>query len=187
LSKCLISLCEIYEQVPDYATEWYSLVCSQNEKNLFDSYFKCMLNIMDIKTNLNNDLIEMANGDENLANEIREDFIHLGIAIMAAFTYIPVNCAQKTQAQKLSVCKYVSAKLLDAKNMKFTETWLSFGMRHPTSCINVLKALYALCLSSSEMCLLLSKRSDELSALYDILSDKVRHILKFFHLTKCNL
>jgi fused len=165
----LISLCEIFEQIPEYGTDWFSLVCTTtNETNLFDAYFKCML---PDETQLQK-LIELTKGDRDLAEERQEDLLHLGVAILAAFTYIPLNITIKAQALKFKVSKFLAAKLLEISNLTFTENWLVF-LRHPTSCINVLKALYSTCMSSSNMCLFLSKSNTHMNALYDILSEKI--------------
>ena len=103
-------------------------------------------------------LIEFANGDTNLAQEIQEDFVHLGIAILAALTYVPLNVTNKTQIQKLKVSKFIAGKLIEPYNLGFTENWLLF-LKHPNSCINVLKAVYSLCTASPQMCLFISKKS----------------------------
>lgn len=119
-------------------------------------------------------LIEAAaQGDRNLAEEMQEDFLHLGVAILAAFTYVPLNVSIKTQAQKHKVSKYLSAKLLEPVNLKFTENWLVF-LRHPTSCINVLKGLYSMCMVNANICLFVSKRTILMEALLDILAEKVQ-------------
>ena len=167
--KCLISLCEIFEQIPEYGSEWFSLVCSTtNETNLFDAYFRCMLpDEMQLQK-----LIELTKGDRDLAEERQEDLLHLGVAILAAFTYIPLNVTFKAQALKFRVSKFLAGKLLETTNLTFTENWLVF-LRHPTSCINVLKALYSTCMSSSNMCLYLSKSNIHMNGLYDILSEKI--------------
>lgn len=162
-------MCEIFEQMPEYGNEWFSLVCSAtNDTHLFDSYFKCML---PDETQLQK-LIELTKGDRDLAEERQEDLLHLGVAILAAFTYVPLNVSSKAQALKYKVSKFLASKLLEPSNLTFTENWLVF-LRHPTSCINVLKALYSTCMSSSSMCLFLSKSITHMTALYDILSDKI--------------
>ena len=169
LKKCLISLCEIFEQMPEYGHEWFSLVCSAtNDTHLFDSYFKCML---PDETQLQK-LIELTKGDRDLAEERQEDLLHLGVAILAAFTYVPLNVTFKAQSLKYKVSKFLAEKLLETSNLTFTENWLVF-LRHPTSCINVLKALYSTCMSSSSMCLFLSKSTAHMNALSDILSEKI--------------
>ena len=162
-------MCEIFEQVPEYATEWFSLVCSNTgECRLFDAYFKCML---PDDTQLQK-LLELTKGDREAAEERQEDLLHLGVAILAAFTFIPLNVPYKAQVQKIKVSKYLSSKLLEPFNLTFTENWLVF-LRHPTSCINVLKALYSLCMANPSMCLYISKKNVLMTAIYDILSDKV--------------
>lgn len=163
----MISLCEILEQHPDEANDWYGYICSP-DSTLFDSYIKCM---SQDESQLKK-LIEFANGDTNLAQELQEDFVHLGIAILAALTYVPLNVTNKTQIQKLKVSKYISGKLIEPYNLSFTENWLVF-LRHPSSCINVLKALYSLCTASPQMCLFASKRSSLMNSLFDILSEKI--------------
>lgn len=117
-------------------------------------------------------LVEFTKGDRDLAEERQEDLLHLGVAILAAFTYIPLNVKSKAQSLKLKVSKFLAGKLLETSNLTFTENWLVF-LRHPTSCINVVKALYSTCMSSSQICLYLSKSSFHMNALYDILSEKI--------------
>lgn len=114
-------------------------------------------------------------GDRALAEERQEDMLHLGVAILAAFTYVPLNVSQQAQSHKLKVSKYLSQKLLEASNITFTENWLIF-LRHPTSSINVLKALYSLCMSNSSMCLYIAKSESHMSAICDILSEKIESI-----------
>ena len=144
-----------------------------SEIHLFDSYFQCML---PDETQLQK-LMELTKGDRDLAEERQEDLLHLGVAILAAFTYVPLNLSSAAQAQKYKVSKYLSSKLLEASNQTFTENWLIF-LRHPTSCINVLKALYSMCMSNPAMCLFVSKRASHMSALYDILAEKVSSFIK---------
>ena len=123
-------------------------------------------------------LIELTKGDRGLAEERQEDLLHLGVAILAAFTFVPLNCSPRSAAQKYKVSKYLATKLLDHANMRFTENWLTF-LKHTTSCINVLKAVYSLCLASQPFCLNLAKNQIAMNAIYDILSDKVNIFL--FH------
>lgn len=124
-------------------------------------------------------LMTLTKGDRNLAEEIQEDFLHLGVAILAAFTYVPLNVSIKIQAQKARVSKYLSGKLLEPANLKFTENWLVF-LRHPTSSINVLKALYSICMASPQFCVYISKKETHMNALYEILSEKVTYSLSVF-------
>ena len=77
-------------------------------------------------------LIEITKGDREIAEERQEDLLHLGVAILAAFTYVPLNVSPQSQIQKIRVSKVVSAKLLELNNLTFTENWLIF-LRHPTS------------------------------------------------------
>jgi hypothetical protein len=169
-------LCEIFEQVPNYASEFFSLVIRPDNR-LFDSYIKCMI---PEEAQLSK-LIELTKGDRILAEERQEDLLHLGVAILAAFTFVPLNCSSKSAVQKFKVSKYLAAKLLDHSNTRFTENWLIF-LKHSTSCINVLKAVYSLCMASQPLCLYLAKNQIAMNAIYAILSDKVNIIyyqLKF--------
>ena len=117
-------------------------------------------------------LIVQTNGDKDLAEEIQEDFFHLGIAMLAAFTFVPINVSKKTQTQKEKISKIIANKLLEQCNLTFAENWLKF-LKHPTSCINVLKALYHLCMSSVKICLFVSKNKATVNTLIDILSENV--------------
>lgn len=117
-------------------------------------------------------LIEITKGDKEAAEERQEDLLHLGVAILAAFTYVPLNVSFKAQVQKIKVSRFLSKKLLEPSNLTFTKNWLVF-LRHPTSCINVLKALYSLCMSNQNMCLYIAKQNAQISAIYDILSEKI--------------
>lgn len=119
-------------------------------------------------------LTELLNGDRSLAEERQEDLLHLGVAILAAFTYVPLNVSLKSQNQKFKVSKFISQKLLESNNLNFTENWLVF-LRHPTSSINVLKSLYSLCMANPNICLYLSKNVAHLNTLCDIITDKVSH------------
>jgi hypothetical protein len=166
----LIALCEIFEQVPEYGNEWFNYLCS-NECSLFEAYFKCMLP----DENQLKKLIDLTSGDRDIAEERQEDMLHLGVAILAAFTYVPLNVTNEAQAFKLKVSKFLSNKLLEVTNLTFTENWLIF-LRHPTSSVNVLKALYSLCMSNSSVCLYLAKNENHMNALYDILSEKIELI-----------
>lgn len=164
-------MCEIFEQLPVYSNEWYSIVCQDNVPDgvdFFQAYFNCMLpDDLQMKT-----LLELTQGDRKLADEMQEDFLHLGVAILAAFTFVPLNVSERIQAQKSRVSKYVSAKLLQPVNMGFTHNWLVF-LRHPTSSINVLKALYSFCQSSSSMCAFIAKSESHFNALCEIFGEKV--------------
>jgi hypothetical protein len=178
----LISLCEIFEQAPNYASEFFSLVI-RPDNHLFNSYIKCMVpeEAQLLK------LIELTKGDRILAEERQEDLLHLGVAILAAFTFVPLNCSPRSAVQKYKVSKYLAAKLLDHANMRFTENWLIF-LKHSTSCINVLKAVYSLCLASQPICLYLAKNQIAMNAIYDILSDKASifiHEFQLNHYYKC--
>lgn len=154
------------EQHPDDGNVWYGHVCSQ-ESNFFDAFFKCMhQDDADLKK-----LIDFS-GNRSAAQEIQEDFFHLGVAILAAFTYVPLNVSNKTQIQKLKVSKFIANKLMDLLNSNFTEKWLSF-LRHPGSCINVLKAIYSLCIASPKMCIFITKNSSAMNSLFDVLSEKI--------------
>jgi hypothetical protein len=126
-------------------------------------------------------LIEMNNDDVNTAEERHQEIVHLGFAVLAAFTFVPLNLSAKSSSQKYEISKYLSEKLLDPSNRQFIESWLSF-LKHPTSCINVLKAVYSLCLASPSVCLYLAKSSVQMNAIYEILAEKVilfKNKLKF--------
>lgn len=160
-------MCEILEQHPDDGKDWYGHVCSE-ESNLFDAFFKCFhQDEQELQK-----LIDFA-GNRNAAQEIQEDFFHLAIAILAAFTYVPLNVSNKTQIQKLKVSKFLANKLMDMLNTSFTEKWLSF-LKHPGSCINVLKAVYSLCMASPKMCVFLTKNNTVMNYLFDVLSEKIQ-------------
>lgn len=73
---------------------------------------------------------------------------------------------------------FLSKKLLDNSNVTFTNNWLVF-LRHPTSCANVMKALYSICAVSVDMCMFLSKHVAHLEAIYDIISEKVNFFYRF--------
>jgi hypothetical protein len=120
-------------------------------------------------------LIELAKGDQQVAEERQEDLLHLGVALLAAFTYVPLNVSSKSQVQKFKVSLHLAEKFLLPGNHEFAENWLSF-LRHPTSSINVLKSLYSMCMASSNMCLYLSKNVEHLSTLSDIVTDKVESL-----------
>ncbi|CAF0816845.1 unnamed protein product, partial [Brachionus calyciflorus] len=164
---CLITLCEIMEQHPNEANDWYGYVCS-SESTLFDAYIKCMFQ----DESQLKQIIDFTNGDRKLAEEVQDEFIQLCVAILAAFTYVPLNVSNKTQIQKLKVSKYLANKLMEPYSLNFTDNWLVF-LRHPTSCINVLKALYSMCSASPQMCLFVSKKGSIMNTLFDILSEKV--------------
>lgn len=156
--------------MPEHGIEWFDHVCS-SECTIFDAYFKCMLP----DENQLRKLIELTKGDREIAEERQEDLLHLGVAILAAFTYVPLNVSLQAQAQKIRVSRLVGAKLLESNNLTFTENWLIF-LRHPTSSVNVLKALYSLCMASPSMCLYLAKSEIHMNALCDILSEKIETI-----------
>lgn len=164
-------MCEIFEQLPSYANDWYSIVCNENNNDgvdFFQAYFKCMQpDDLQMKS-----LLEFTQGDRKLADEMQEDFLHLGVAILAAFTFVPLNVQEKVQAQKTRVSKHLAAKILSPVNMGFTHNWLVF-LRHPTSSINVLKALYSLCLVSPSVCAFVAKSENHFNALCEVFSEKV--------------
>lgn len=120
-------------------------------------------------------LVELAKGDQQAAEERQEDLLHLGVAIVAAFTYVPLNVAPKSQVQKFKVSLHLADKFLQPGNHAFIENWLQF-LRHPTSSINVLKSLYSMCMASSTMCLYMSKNVEHLSTLCDIVTDKIESL-----------
>lgn len=168
----LITMCEIFEQLPAFSTEWYSLACneaSSENADFFQAYFKCMQpDDLQMKS-----LLELTQGDRKLADDLQEDFLHLGVAILAAFTFVPLNVGERIQVQKSRVSKHVAAKLLHPSNLNFTHNWLVF-LRHPSSSINVLKALYSLCLVSPNMCSFVAKSETHFNALAEIFTEKVR-------------
>lgn len=166
----MIALCEIFEQMPEYSTDWFNYVCS-SECKIFEAYFKCMLP----DENQLKKLTELTNGDHEVAEERQEDILHLGVAVLAAFTYVPLNVSHKAQIHKMSVSKHISEKLLEALNSAFTENWLLF-LRHPNSSINVLKALYSMCMANPNICMYLAKNDLHINALCDILSEKTETI-----------
>ena len=164
-------MCEIFEQTPEYGDEWFSSICGSkgsSECKIMDAYIKSML---PDETQLQK-LIELTKGDRNEAEERQEDLLHLGVAILAALTYVPLNVSPKSQIQKYKMSKFISKKIIDPSNIVFIENWLLF-LRHPTSCINVLKALYCLCLANPNICLYLSRNPHHMNSLYDIIFEKV--------------
>ena len=162
-------MCEIFEQAANNAHDLFSLIRStKTECRLLDAYFQCML---PDEQQLHK-LVELTGGDRAAAEERQEDVLHLGVAILAAFTYVPLGVTSRAQAQKHRISQFVASKLLDASNLTFTENWLVF-LRHPTSCINVIKALYGLCMASPQMCLYLAKSEAHMNAIYDILSEQI--------------
>lgn len=96
--KCLISLCETFEQLPEYGCEWFNYACS-SECNLFNAYFKCML---PDEAQLQK-LIEATKCDRTAAEERQEDILHLGVAILAAFTYLPLHVPEEAEEFKYKV------------------------------------------------------------------------------------
>lgn len=96
---CLISLCENFEQLPEYGAEWFNFACS-NECQLFNAYFKCMLPD-DVQLQK---LTELMDNDRLMAEERQEDILHLGVAILAAFTYLPLHVPTESEALKSKVC-----------------------------------------------------------------------------------
>ena len=163
----MISTCEIFEQLPEHAAEWFSLSCAK-ECGLFEAFLKCML---PDETQLER-LTDLAKGDRTAAEERQEDLLHLCVALMAAFTYVPLNASSKAQTQKYKVSKLLAEKLVEPVNVEFIENWLVF-LQHPTSSINALKSLYSFCMSSPGVCIYLAKNVNHLNTLCDILSDKV--------------
>jgi hypothetical protein len=61
--------------------------------------------------------------------------------------------------------------LLEGANINFTDNWLVF-LRHPTSCNNVIKALYSLCMASVDICAFVSKNPSHMEAIYNIMAGK---------------
>jgi hypothetical protein len=116
-------------------------------------------------------LTEITNGDRAQAEDRQEDIIHLGVATLAAFCYTPLNVHSHTHLHKQKMSNLISTKLVNIVNKKFTDNWLLF-IKHPSSSINVIKALYSMCLVDQNMCLFISKNS-HLKSLFEILSDKV--------------
>ena len=96
--QCIISLCETFEQMPEYGSEWFNYACS-NECALFNAYFKCMIPD-DLQLQK---LIELTKGDRTLAEERQEDILHLGVAILAAFTYLPIHIPEEAEEFKFKV------------------------------------------------------------------------------------
>jgi fused-like protein len=156
-------LCETFEQMPDF--DWFSYASTTG---FFKSYFECMIP----DENQLSKLTELFKGERELAEERQEDLLHLGVAILAAFTYIPLNITVKAEVEKYKLSKYLANMLIIPTNMNFTENWLIF-LRHPSSCINVIKALYSLCITSPNFCLFIAKRADHMNAIYDIIGEKI--------------
>ncbi len=140
-------------------------------------------------------MIDLTKCDRIVAEERQEDILHLGVAILAAFTFVPIHVPDKAEIFKyrvrpghysysrlfaliprfylnLKMSSFLAKKLLENSNSTFTENWLVF-LRHPTSCNNVLKALYSFCVANVDMCMLISKNPCHMNALYDILAGKV--------------
>jgi hypothetical protein len=117
-------------------------------------------------------LTELTKGDSTIAEERQEDLLHLGIATLAAFSYVPLHASSKSQTQKFKLSKYLSQRLIEPENIKFTENWLLF-LRHPTSSINVLKSLYSFCMADLNMCIYLSKNLMHMNTICDIITEKV--------------
>jgi hypothetical protein len=102
--------------------------------------------------------------------ERRDDLLHLGVALLAAFTYVPLSLGLKSLAQKFQTSMRISTRLV--ANVSFMRLWLAY-LAHPSSCINVLKALYSMCMCSREVCLCIAANKEAVNALCDILSEKV--------------
>lgn len=148
-------MCEVFEQAPDFSDDWFNAVCGSDETNsLFGAFFQ------------HTKLTATEEGQEG------EDYAHLGTALLAAFNYVPVGAPKKLKAQKQSVSRNLSAKLLEPGNAAFIDNWLAL-LRHPTSCINVLKAMYPMCMSSPAMCAFIARREQDMTNLFDLLSEKV--------------
>lgn len=165
-------MCEIFEQLPfQYTADWYALVCNETPADgvdFFQTYFKCMLpDDVQMKS-----LLQVTGGDRKLADEMQEDFLHLGVAILAAFTFVPMNVSDKVPTLKSRVSRLVAGKILQPANASFTHNWLVL-LRHPLSSINVLKALYSLCMASPAMCAFVAKSENHFGALCEIFCEKV--------------
>jgi hypothetical protein len=48
-------------------------------------------------------LTELTQGDRTLAEERQEDILHLGVAILAAFTYLPIHIPEEAEEFKFKV------------------------------------------------------------------------------------
>lgn len=97
--------------------------------------------------------------------------MHLGVALLAAFTFVPLGVTLEAQAHKVRVSRHLAGRLLQPHHSSFTVDWLTF-LRHPTSAVNVLKSLYSMCMASGDMCLHVSRDLAHLSALCDLATDK---------------
>ena len=84
--------------MPEYGTEWFNYACS-NECGLFNAYFKCMIP----DDSQLQKLIELTKGDRTMAEERQEDILHLGVAILAAFTYLPIHIPEEAEEFKFKV------------------------------------------------------------------------------------
>jgi hypothetical protein len=113
---------------------------------------------------------EIANATAVEIVEKRDDLLHLGVALLAAFSYVPLVLGFKSLAQKFQTSMHISTRLV--ANQSFMPFWLSY-LRHPSSCINVLKAMYSMCMCSREVCSYIASSKDTIIGLCDILSEKV--------------
>ncbi len=120
-------------------------------------------------------LTTLADNDPAAAQERQEDLLHLGVALLAALTFVPLGVSQAAQASKVTVSTRLAQKLLEPAHSSFTEAWLAY-LRHPTSSVNVLKSLYSLCMASPHMCLYVSRNLSHLSSLCDIVTDKCQSL-----------
>ena len=84
--------------MPEFGSEWFNYACS-NECGLFNAYFKSMIP----DDNQLQKLIELTKGDRVLAEERQEDILHLGVAILAAFTYLPIHIPDEAAEFKFKV------------------------------------------------------------------------------------
>ncbi len=84
--------------MPEYGTDWFTFA-SSNECTLFGTYFKIMLP----DDNQVKKMIEFTKCDRAVAEERQEDILHLGVAILAAFTYVPIHVPDKAEVFKYRV------------------------------------------------------------------------------------
>ncbi len=120
-------------------------------------------------------LTALTNNDPATAQERQEDLVHLGIALLAALTFVPLGVSQLAQDSKVSISNRLAQRLLEPAQSSFTEAWLGY-LRHPTSSVNVLKSLYSLCMASPFMCLHISRNLTHLTSLFDIITDKCQSL-----------
>ncbi|CAC5416461.1 FU [Mytilus coruscus] len=116
-------------------------------------------------------LIELTDGNEDMAGERMDMLISLGVTTVAAMVNLPLTADDAVDGRR-KIGHYLGDKMACKGNEKQTDEFFML-LRHPLFCTNVLKIMYACCQVSTTLCSYISNQVQHMDSLMGILMGKV--------------